>query len=186
MPLIPCSARSVTLTNAVARPSAAPTVTATSDREQDAVRVQRDVVSAERAEQHDPVDAEVEHAASLPERLAERGEQERCGELDARRDRRGEDRGGEERAHALTSARRRARRRTISVETTKITTRPFSATIRSDGHVGDDLHRVASDEQPGEDERRDDRPDRAEAAEERDDDPVEAGRPGEARSASRR
>src|SRR5262249_42580481 len=54
------------------------------DREQQRVRLQLRVVGAERAEQHDPVDAEVEDAAPLAHGLAERREQERRRQPDAR------------------------------------------------------------------------------------------------------
>ena len=76
MPLMPCSALSVTLMKAVTRPMTSADADADEDRDEQAARLEGGVVGAESAEQHDPVDAEVDHAAALAHGLAEGGEQE--------------------------------------------------------------------------------------------------------------
>jgi hypothetical protein len=62
-------------------------------------------VGEEGAEQHDAIDAEVEHAAALAERLAESCEGVRRRQPHRRRDRGDEHRNGEELAQAPTSSR---------------------------------------------------------------------------------
>src|SRR5581483_5855838 len=121
--------------------------------QREALRLVGGVVGAERAEEHDAVDAEVQHAAPLADRLAQGGEQEGGGEGDAGGDGGRKDGGREELAHgaapigsspatsAVASAARwasawasaRARRRKYSIETTKITTRPSMVVTRSVG-----------------------------------------------------
>ena len=63
------------------------------------VGLEHGVVAAERTEQHDAVDPEVEHAAALPVCLAEAGQEQRHREPDRRGDGGNEDGFGEELTH---------------------------------------------------------------------------------------
>ena len=67
--------------------------------EPEVIGLERRPVGEERAQQHDALDAEVEHAAALAQGLAEGGEEVRRGQSDARRDRRHDHRDREEVAH---------------------------------------------------------------------------------------
>ncbi len=74
------------------------------DTEERVVRLQRCVIRTERTEQHDALDAEVEHTRPLAEGLAEACQQEGRCQPNRRRDRRHEHGNSEELAHCGASS----------------------------------------------------------------------------------
>ena len=202
MPLIPCFAFSVTLTNAIAKPHQSADNQRDDDTEQETHRFAhrlaylRDVdgvKSGESAHQHHAIDTEVEYAAALGESLAEGGKNIGCGQTYCG----SEDAGGENlvQAHQPSSSETgsisgtscRLTRRLlrcwmkISLLTTKTTIKPLTAVISDAGTPSSRCIFCAPTSNPPKKAAAGIAPDRVQSAEERRHDAIEAGRAGEAR-----